>query len=129
MVNNSKIKNFGYGRNEKEAIKTSLFNLVDQLLEEEKFFKPIKESLKIFNQPQQIKKLDISENTGHLNSSFSNFQIINENTIFIPSEKEYSNNFKEILEEKNLIIIELEKLVVDIMSYNKVIFFLIRKYD
>lgn len=42
------IKNSGFGRNQYEALKTALFNLIEDLLQNEKFIDPIKESLKIF---------------------------------------------------------------------------------
>jgi hypothetical protein len=42
------IKNSGFGRNEYEALKTALLNLIEDLLQNEKFIIPIKESLKIF---------------------------------------------------------------------------------
>jgi hypothetical protein len=42
------LKASGYGRNIYEALKTALFNIIEQLLQVEKFVNPIKDSLKIF---------------------------------------------------------------------------------
>jgi hypothetical protein len=145
------MKNSGFGRNEYEALKTAIFNLIEHLLEDEKFINPIKESLKIFL--RNIKDPNYNRENKNVNKSskYSNskYAKITETDDIIPSNSDlesnsnqdiigYSiikteafnllskkenydlHNIKESIKEKDLIIIELEKLVIDIMNYNKV---------
>ena len=153
-LNKQNIKNSGYGRNEYEALKTALLNLIEDLLQNEKFINPIKESLKIFlkniKDPKSnkenviaavntkyiknIAELEMSFNTNNESQkkivddvinekSKSGFKVVNELNFNIISNQENQFNtskFRELIKEKYLIILELEKLILDLMNYNKV---------
>ncbi len=124
-ISESTIKSCGFGRSEYEAIKTAIFNLVEQLLLDEKFLNPIKESLKVFVKPTT--KIEIPEekiinnNEIFTNSvSLGNFHIVKSESFVITGKNNFLETWIEIVKEKNLIILELEKLILDIMNYNKV---------
>jgi hypothetical protein len=87
---------------------------------------PIKESLKVFMKPQsKIEILDekninnriIDQNNINL---IGNFIIVKSESFVISGKNNFKSEWEEIMKEKNLIILELEKLILDIMSYNKV---------
>lgn len=168
-LRNLSFKNSGFGRNQYEALKTALLNLIEDLLQDEKFVEPIKESLKIFlkNMKEPGNRLNNKENNVALtyglesnnnikkdNDDMDNrevkknlteifnknknesktedlngLSIVNESSFNIVSCKVNLSNLpssinldkiKEAVREKDLIILELEKLILDIMSYNKV---------
>ncbi len=49
-----------------------------------------------------------------------NFNIVKSESFVISGKNNFITEWEEIMKEKNLIILELEKLILDIMSYNKV---------
>jgi hypothetical protein len=120
----------GFGRNENEALKTALINLFETCLQDEKLLIPIKDSLKIFLRNNK-ENFDII-NYKHLPHKESKEEstknvFLNEcKQLQISQEINFSinygqNKFKEILKENHLILLELDKLILDMMEYNKVI--------
>jgi len=131
-----------------------LFNLIEDLLQNEKFINPIKESLKIFlrsikepknkenisgfvnhkqsNNNYKLLITNFKENENVLYKSESDIIISNEISFNIFSEKDLHLSdllkIKESLKEKDLIIYELEKLILDIMNYNKVGLIFMKKF-
>ena len=174
-----KLKNSGFGRSEYEALKTGLYNIIEHLLQDEKYVDPIKETLKIFlkhgmssGKEQKTNKENVFEknitnewlNTYNPNpnnriplSSINNSDlkkngrnklicrdkendilddikmdegnalISDGNNLYVVSESNFQINssfdfkkYNENSKEKDLIILELEKLIIDMMIYNKV---------
>lgn len=128
----------GFGRTEYEAVKTSIINLIDQLLQEERYLNPIRDSIKVFiandgskgsrpkikktNSNYQVIKPDLNLNTNNANSKMpvqSKMPVfVKEISFELPG---VNFSYKDIIKEKDLILKEMEKLVIDIMSYsNKV---------
>lgn len=140
----------GFGRTEYEAIRTSLINLVDQLLLEERYFNPIRDSIKVFiaNDGSKSKAKNKKSN----NTSSPSYQVIqtdNRNSIIDTNDNHVDTklasqsitipvldreisfellgtqlSFKEIIKEKDLILKEMHNLIMDIMSYSKVSYIL-----
>jgi hypothetical protein len=112
------MKNSGFGMNKYEAMKNSLYNLIETLLQIDKFINPIKESLKVFlkktEKPNITRTKEIKQDI-----SDGKYIITNEDNFMIESNNKTG--------EKDLIIIEFEKLVIDILTYNKVIIFHLKK--
>lgn len=128
------IKSQGYGRDNYEAMKTALLNVIEQMLSDEQFINPIKDSLKIFlmkkinetpkSNMKNINKILNEINEGELNNSEGNFnyKVTPELrfSIFSIRDQAYLSKLDESIKEKGLIINELEKMIIDMMNYNKV---------
>lgn len=131
------MKNSGFGRCEYEALKNALFNLIEHLLDDEHYLNTIKECMKVFmiNIKNTIKKRDKSIYLSDLQRrktpeeycsatdkpAIAVLTINNETSFEITSK---NNNIElvrinESMKEKDLIIIEMEKLIIDLISYNK----------
>lgn len=120
--------------------------MIEHLLEDEKFVNPIKDSLKIFLKNMKDPKykrekgkidntfeknldsnrkeiMEENEKFKHQSQHVSGYIIVKEDSFHVLSKIENSEEvfkLKENIKEKELIIFELEKLILDIMSYNKV---------
>jgi hypothetical protein len=122
-------KHSGFGRNEYEALKTALINLFEICLQDEKLIIPIKESLKIFlrnNKENRTDKVNFKnkpkDDPGTCNKAGVCLQVSKEINFDIINR---GSAYNEIFKENQLILLELEKLIIDMMGYNKVIVYII----
>jgi hypothetical protein len=143
-LSRNKSKNSGFGRCEYEALKNALLNLLEHLLDDEHYLNTVKECMKVFISIKSTLKRDV---ISYLNSIQMRKNIfsdkeeknsirnkadkaatavlsVNHETSFEITRKNNTSNkelerINESIKEKDLIIIEMEKLIIDMVNYNK----------